>query len=58
MRLWWNRQTRYFEVVVEKSVLVQVQSGAPLVFNNFDDLKNCSVVSSLSTGSIKGRHNE
>jgi hypothetical protein len=29
LRLWWNWQTRYFEVVVEQSVQVQVLLSAP-----------------------------
>jgi hypothetical protein len=29
VRLWWNWQTRYFEVVVEQSVEVQILSDAP-----------------------------
>ena len=29
MRIWWNWQTRYFEVVVEQSVQVQVLLCAP-----------------------------
>ena len=31
VRLWWNWQTRYFEVVVEQSVQVQVLPWAPLI---------------------------
>ena len=30
LRLWWNWQTRYFEVVVGKPVQVQVLLSAPL----------------------------
>ena len=29
MRVWWNRQTRYFEVVVKQLVQVQVLLPAP-----------------------------
>jgi hypothetical protein len=29
VRMWWNWQTRYFEVVVPKGVQVQVLSCAP-----------------------------
>jgi hypothetical protein len=32
LRLWWNWQTRYFEVVVEQSVQVQVLLTAPSFF--------------------------
>jgi hypothetical protein len=32
VRLWWNWQTRYFEVVVEQSVQVQVLLTAPSSF--------------------------
>ena len=31
LRLWWNWQTRYFEVVVAKAVQVQVLLSAPLL---------------------------
>ena len=31
MRLWWNWQTRYFEVVVAQAVQVQVLLSAPIL---------------------------
>ena len=34
VRLWWNWQTRYFEVVVEQSVQVQVLLTAPFQFHS------------------------
>ena len=34
MRIWWNWQTRYFEVVVPKGVQVQVLLCAPLFLWN------------------------
>ena len=33
--MWWNWQTRYFEVVVPKGVQVQVLSCAPFLLNYF-----------------------
>ena len=32
LRLWWNWQTRYFEVVVGQPVQVQVLLSAPFLF--------------------------
>ena len=32
LRLWWNWQTRYFEVVVGQPVQVQVLLSAPIFF--------------------------
>ncbi len=32
LRLWWNWQTRYFEVVVAKAVQVQVLLSAPCFY--------------------------
>ena len=43
LRVWWNWQTRYFEVVVEKSMQVQVLLRAP-----FRMLKTIAVLSSQS----------
>ena len=32
VRIWWNRQTRYFEVVVRQLVKVQVLLSAPMLW--------------------------
>jgi hypothetical protein len=36
LRLWWNWQTRYFEVVVGQPVQVQVLLSAPFLLRNYD----------------------
>ena len=43
LRLWWNWQTRYFEVVVGKPVQVQVLLSAPIVHREDEDsVENCT----------------
>ena len=37
LRLWWNWQTRYFEVVVGQPVQVQVLLSAPFFLRNSAD---------------------
>ena len=38
MRLWWNWQTRYFEVVVPQGVQVQVLLSAPFFLSKLENI--------------------
>jgi hypothetical protein len=42
LRLWWNWQTRYFEVVVGQPVQVQVLLSAPIYSSHYQVLTDSS----------------
>src|SRR5436305_10525304 len=42
LRIWWNWQTRYFEVVVPQGVQVQVLLSAPLFLRKSRILMTCA----------------